>query len=180
MTQRVLAPFTTARLKLRPFAPDDAEQAFAIFGDREVMQYSVSGIDETLSQTAARIAGYLQDHQRDGFGLWAMVDRGPGHLVGVGGLRRLEHGNEVELYYRLRRNRWGQGLATEAASALIDRGFSELGLRRIFAFIDPANLASQRVALRVGMAYVEDTLYDGIPVQSYVITNPRGVAPRAT
>ena len=143
------------------------------------MRYSVSGSDETAAETADRIAGYVQDYQCDGLGIWAMVDRGPGRLVGAGGLRRMQHGNEVELVYRLRRDRWGQGLATEAGSALIARGFSELGLRRIFAFVDPANLASQRVALRLGMAYVEDTLYAGIPVQSYVVSNPRGAAPRS-
>jgi ribosomal-protein-alanine N-acetyltransferase len=179
MTPRILAPFTTARLSLRPFTPEDAEQAFAIFSDPEVMHYSVSGGDADPTATAARIARYSAEHKRDGFGVWAMVDRGPGRLVGIGGLRRLRHGDEVELVYRLRRDRWGQGLATEAASGWIERGFTELGLRRIFAFIEPANLASQRVALRVGMAYVEDTLYEGIPVQSYVLTNPKGVKARA-
>jgi RimJ/RimL family protein N-acetyltransferase len=180
MTQRVLASFTTARLLLRRFRPEDSEQAFAIFSDPEVMKYSVSRGDPDQAATEARIAQYQRDYERDGFGVLAMVDRGPGRLVGIAGLRRLKHGDEVELVYRLRRDKWGQGLASEALSGLIERGFTELGLRRIFAFIDPANLASQRSALRVGMAYVEDTLYDGIPVQSYVITNPRGAAPRAT
>ncbi|MBV8651702.1 MAG: GNAT family N-acetyltransferase [Alphaproteobacteria bacterium] len=174
MTQRVLAAFTTARLLLRPFRPEDIDQAFALFADPEVMKYSVAGADSDRAATEARLARYQRDYERDGFGVFAMVDRGPGRLVGIAGLRRLEHGNEVELIYRLRRDKWGQGFASEAVSALIDRGFRELGLRRIFAFIEPENLASQRAALRVGMAFVEDTLYEGMPVQSYVITNPKG------
>jgi ribosomal-protein-alanine N-acetyltransferase len=179
MTQRVLAAFTTARLLLRPFQPGDTDQAVALFADPEVMKYSASGPDADRSATEARIARYQQDYERDGFGVWAIVDRGPGRLVGIAGLRRLQHGEEVELIYRLRHDKWGQGLASEAVSALIERGFTELGLRRIFAFIEPENLASQRAALRVGMAFVEDTLYDGIPVQSYVITNPKGAKPHA-
>jgi RimJ/RimL family protein N-acetyltransferase len=179
MTKRVLAAFTTARLLLRPFRPEDVDQAFALFSDPEVMKYSVSGGDKDRAETEARLARYQHDYERDGFGVFAMVDRGPGRLVGIAGLHRHGHGEEVELIYRLRRDKWGQGLASEAVSTLIDRGFSELGFRRIFAFIEPANLASQRAALRVGMAFVEDTLYDGIPVQSYVITNPKGAAPRA-
>src|ERR1700722_14175903 len=109
MHPRTLAPFTTARLSLRPFVPEDSEQAFAIFGDKEVMQYSLSDGDADSSETAERIAGYIAEHEREGFGVWAMVDRGPGRLVGIAGLRRLQHGSEVELVWRLKRDRQGQG-----------------------------------------------------------------------
>jgi RimJ/RimL family protein N-acetyltransferase len=172
--RRALAPFATARLRLRPFAAADAEAAFVVFGDSEVMRYSLSGADRDVASTAQRLARYAAASAADGFGRWAVIDWSEGMLIGSCGLVPVP-GGEIELAYRIRRDRWGHGFASEAARAFLACGFAELGLDRIVAFIEPANTASHRVARRIGMRYLEDRLYDGgIPVTTYVIDRPGG------
>jgi ribosomal-protein-alanine N-acetyltransferase len=181
MTRQGMAPFETARLVMRPFVISDADQAFTIFGDAEVMRYSLSGQDHDRSATAERIARYMQNQERNGFAQWAAVDTKSSEVVGFCGLTRVDKSDDVEIAYRFRRDRWGQGLATEAAGAMIGRGFAALNLPRILAFIDPANTASERVACKIGMNYLEDALYAGrIPVRTFAITNPRAVPPPAS
>jgi RimJ/RimL family protein N-acetyltransferase len=71
----------------------------------------------------------------------------------------------------------GKGIATEAATVWLDHGFSLLRLPRILAFVDPANTASLRVVIKIGMRFVEDCRYEGIPVRQYEITNPDTATP---
>ena len=61
--------------------------------------------------------------------------------------------NEVEVAYTIARNYWGQGLATEAAQAILNYGFEKLGFSRLICLIDEKNIASQRVATKIGMAF---------------------------
>jgi ribosomal-protein-alanine N-acetyltransferase len=174
---RDIPPFRSDRLFFRPFAVSDAEGAFRIFGDAEVMQYSVSGRDQDLEATAARVERYARQNVVSGFAPWAIVEMVSECVIGLCGLMRLKGGNDVEVAYRLRRDRWGKGIATEAAAAWLDRGFSLLRLPRILAFVDPANTASLRVVGKIGMRFVEDCRYEGIPVRKYEITNPDTATP---
>jgi RimJ/RimL family protein N-acetyltransferase len=156
--------------------PGDAEYAFAIFGDAEVMRYSVSGHDRDVAATAARIEQYARESAETGLSPWAIVERASGRVIGFCGLIRLKTENDVEIAYRLRRDRWGKGVATEAAMAWLDRGFSILHLPRILAFVDPTNTASLYVVEKIGMRFVENTCYEGIPVRQYEIRNPNSSA----
>jgi RimJ/RimL family protein N-acetyltransferase len=85
----------------------------------------------------------------------------PGHPLGP----------HVEIGWRLMRSAWGQGYATEAARAVRDYAFNTLGLQRLIAMIDPSNLASIRVAKKIGMCYEKDILLEGYthPDHLYVI-----------
>jgi [ribosomal protein S5]-alanine N-acetyltransferase len=167
-----LPSFRSDRLLFRPFALSDAEAAFEIFGDAEVMRYSVSGHDRNLAVTAARVERYARQNATSGFAPWAIVETAFEALVGLCGLMRLKDGNDVEIAYRLRRDCWGKGIATEAARAWLDCAFSQLRLPRIVAFVDPANTASVGVVVKIGMRFVEDCRYEGMPVGKYEITNP--------
>ncbi len=175
----MLPPFRSDRLFFRPFAPSDAEAAFAIFGDAEVMRFSVSGRDQDLAATAARVERYARQHVESGFAPWAVVETASECVIGFCGLMRLKGGNNVEIAYRLTRGRWGKGFATEAATAWLDCGFSLLHLPRILAFVDPANTASLRVVVKIDMQFVEDCHYEGIPVRKYEITNAKASMPSA-
>jgi len=167
-----LPPFRSDRLLFRPFTLRDAEAAFEIFGDAEVMRYSVSGQDQSLEATAARVERYAGQNAASGFAPWAIVETASESLVGLCGLMRLKGGNDVEIAYRLRRDCWGKGIATEAARAWLDCAFSQLRLPRIVAFVDPANTASVGVVVKIGMRFVEDCRYEGMPVGKYEITSP--------
>jgi [ribosomal protein S5]-alanine N-acetyltransferase len=167
-----LPSFRSERLSFRPFTLSDAVAAFEIFGDAEVMRYSVSGQDQNLEATAARVERYARQNALSGFAPWAIVETASEAVVGLCGLMRVKGGNDVEIAYRLRRDCWGKGIATEAATAWLDCGFSQLRLPRIVAFVDSANTPSVGVLVKIGMRFVEDCLYEGMSVGKYEITNP--------
>ncbi len=83
-------------------------------------------------------------------GTWGVWERESGQLVGDCTVFFAEEHKEWELAYGLRRDRWGRGYATEAAQACLRHGFEVLGLERIVADVDPANVASVRVLEKCG------------------------------
>ncbi len=89
-------------------------------------------------------------------GMLAAVYKPEGRFIGRGGLYPChdEHGQaiagEASLGFYIARPYWGRGLATEAATAFVERGFQDLGLRRIEAGVNALNLASIRVLEKAG------------------------------
>jgi RimJ/RimL family protein N-acetyltransferase len=148
----------TARLALRRFTSDDLDDLEALDGDPEVMRFITGGRptprhelrDEVLP---AWIAAY---DRGDGHGFWAAIERADDTFVGWFHLRPRPEDppDEPELGYRLRRDRWGAGLATEGSAALVDRAFLDLGARRIHASTMVVNGASRRVMEKVGLRLV--------------------------
>ena len=142
----------TDRLALRHLTLDDLGPLAAIQSDPHVMQFFPSGPrsrDETLHDLERCIA--LQAEH--GFSLWAAIDKANGHLIGRCGLlpQSLQGREEVEIAYLIARPHWGLGLATEAALAIRDHGFDRLGRDRLVSIIHRDNLASRRVAEKVGL-----------------------------
>ncbi len=151
----------TERLYLRQFTPADVDNLVDLDADPEVMRYLTGGRSTPRTQveqvTLPRILGDYARHP--GFGCWAAVEKASGAFVGwfllrprtgrtdgtgsdpmasdrTGSDRMSSDGagiDQAELGYRLRRAAWGKGYATEGARALIRKGFTELGVRRIFA-----------------------------------------------
>lgn len=144
---------TTARLALRHFTPEDTDALAAIFGDREVMRYSLSGV-KTRSQTREFISWIHSNYQKYGFGLYAVTLRKTKQLIGYCGLLvwYFEEVTEVEIGYRLAREYWGKGLATEAAVAVRNYAWQQLELNRLICLIQPENKPSLRVAAKLGMS----------------------------
>jgi RimJ/RimL family protein N-acetyltransferase len=157
----------TSRLVMRPFGADDASALFRILGDTEVMRFSVGGAHPDVAATARWISAVGRHQERFGFSLCAVLDRQTGELIGKCGLMDLKDGR-TEIGYRIRRDRWGSGYATEAARAWLDRAFDTIGLAQVFAMIEAANSASIRVALKIGMRPAGPETFHGIPVIAYV------------
>lgn len=144
-------PLDTARLRMRPFLPEDAERMFPMFALDEVGRYT-GGTHASVDDTRALIAKATEHQEAHGFSLWVVEERETGELVGEVGLQLLEHrGPEVEIGWSLHPSRWGRGYAYEAASAWLDVAFGELGLDEVLATIIPENDASARLAERLGM-----------------------------
>lgn len=159
----------TDRLRLRPYRANDATAMFAVFGDPEVMRYSMSGADPSVESTQARIQK-LMDHQVSfGFSLWVVEDRSTGAILGDCGLKQLEEGPEIEVGYRFAKPHWGRGYASEAAAASVRYGFGALGLTRIVAVVEPPNVASRKVLEKIGLEYQCLAHYYGRPMSYFAV-----------
>lgn len=159
----------TSRLILREFTAEDADALAAVISDPETMRYYPAPFDR------AAVEQWIQRNQRryliDGFGLWAMVQKSSGELIGDCGLMRqdVDDAAEIEIGYHVRRDFWGQGLATEAARACRDYGFANLKLNRLISLIRPENMQSRRVAEKNGMRVAKEVIWRGLPHCVYAI-----------
>lgn len=142
----------TPRLTLRRLEETDLDALAAILRDPEVMYAYEHGFDpEEVRQWLDR---QLELYARYGFGLWAVIEKASGEFIGQCGVTMQDwNGREVpEIGYHLRRDKWHQGFAAEAAAACRDYAFRTLGFPEVYSIIRESNLPSQRVALRNGMS----------------------------
>jgi ribosomal-protein-alanine N-acetyltransferase len=160
----------TRRLLLREFVLEDAEAVYQIQSDPDVMRYTgeapLPNVDAARDMLAERP---LADYARCGFGRWACVLKGTGEVIGGAGLKYLPELDDVDLGYRLRRDYWGQGLATEAARACVEYGFGSLKLRWIIGLVEAENAASVRVLEKTGFRFEGEVEYRGEVVAKYVL-----------
>jgi RimJ/RimL family protein N-acetyltransferase len=110
--------------------------------------------EEIETEFLPAFLGYYERYA--GYGFWAAIEKATGGFVGWFHFRpeRDAPPDEVELGYRLRRSAWGKGYATEGSRALIEKGFAELGVRRVFATTMVVNVASRRVMEKAGLRFV--------------------------
>ena len=152
----------TSRLILREFSPDDAAALALVISDPVTMRYYPAPIDRPgVEQWIER---NLRRYAEDGVGLWAMVLKTTGEMIGDCGIIRQHVDNEYlyEIGYHLRRDHWGEGLATEAAVACREWGFANLAADRLISLIRPENVPSQRVAERNGMTIWKEVDWRGL------------------
>lgn len=164
---------TTPRLLLRPMRADDADALLGIFGDPQVMAaFDVAPFDR--AQMDAWVRRNLDHQERHGHGLYAVILRETGRLVGDCGLEYLDEGDarEAELGYDFRRDHWGRGLATEAATAVRDHAFGPLGLPRLISLIRAGNAPSRRVAEKIGMRLDVTLARGGHPYWRFALDRP--------
>jgi RimJ/RimL family protein N-acetyltransferase len=159
----------TERLVLRRPRLSDAKALQAAYGDPEVMQYIGEGETLDLPRTRASLEQALARWKADGFGLFVLERKEDGLVLGrsgflvwdpdewqTGTLKELGDHGVVELGWLLAREHWGQGYATEAATALRNYAFKELRLERLIHLIAYGNEASVKVAQAIGARYVRE------------------------
>ena len=142
----------TDRLLLRHFELGDAEAYQALVGDPEVMKHLPPRRALDSTESGRWVESFAAHVDKHGFGVWILFDRVTREFVGHGGLQRLPTG-EVEVIYAIVCERWGNGLATEIASASMKYGFDILGLDTIIGLAYPENGASRRVLEKAGMQF---------------------------
>jgi RimJ/RimL family protein N-acetyltransferase len=146
----------TERLTLRRFTSDDLELVAELDGDPAVKRYIDNGaaVDrDDLREMLDRWLGYYE--RFDGYGFWAAIENASGRFIGWFHLRPGEGGpSEPELGYRLRRDAWGRGYATEGSLALIRKAFVDLGAERVSAETMAVNIGSRRVMEKAGLRLV--------------------------
>jgi RimJ/RimL family protein N-acetyltransferase len=144
----------TERLTLRPFNKDDLENLYQLDNDPHVMRFINGGLPTPRAVIQERILPTFlkRDRQHAGFGFWAAQENTSRQFLGWFSFRPTGPDvQEVTLGFRLRRAVWGKGYATEGARALLERGFSEMGVQRVVATTYEENLSSQRVMEKIGM-----------------------------
>lgn len=156
----------TPRLRLRRWRADDEEAMVAINSDPEVTEFLNRKMD-----AAATAAFLLRTHEHwgsHGFGHWAVEPLdGPlaGRLIGFVGVAYPtflpELADRPELGWRLARESWGHGYASEAAVAARDDAFTRLALPELISIIHPANERSRRVATKLGMS-IQSQIFNSV------------------
>jgi RimJ/RimL family protein N-acetyltransferase len=158
---------TTSRLVLREWRDSDLDAFAAMSVDPRVMEFFPSRLDR--EQSAAMIARWKAHFAEYGFGFLAVEAPGVADFVGLCGMAHVgfnaPFAPAVEIGWRLAYDHWGHGYAAEAATGMLDYGFTTLDLNEIVAFAVVANHRSRRVMERIGMTYdpADDFDHPGIP-----------------
>ena len=161
----------TERLVLREMAQTDFDALYEIFSDAETMQYYPAPFDK------AKVHNWIERNQtryrENGFGLWAVILKETGELIGDCGITLQPiHGEMLpEIGYHTRKDLWRRGYASEAAAACMAYAFDTLKLPAVYSYMKYTNAASYGVALKNGMHFVEE--YDdpvNIKTRVYMIT----------
>lgn len=141
----MLPTLTTERLVLRPLVEDDTAAMHIAMSDVDLMHWWSSAPHQTLEETRKYVAANAAQAQ---WLTWAITEDGGEAL---GWVVLTEHREGIrELGYILRRDHWGRGYAREAVRAVISHGWSAMGLRRIFADVDPENTSSVKLLVDLG------------------------------
>ena len=158
----------TARLLLRGW-PDGDRAGFAqLNADPEVMRHFPSTLSAAASDRL--VDAIVEGWETNGYGLWAVERLDDGRFLGFTGLSRPSFQAAfmpaVEVGWRLGREAWGHGYATEAAGSALRFGFETIGLEEIVSFTVPANVRSMAVMERLGMTHdpADDFEHPRLPV----------------
>lgn len=149
----------TARLSLRRPVPDDIDTIHRIHRDPQACAHNPSDMLTTRSEAEHLFLRWDRHWQRHGFGYWIIRSR-DGRLdaiLGVCGLKLMQLNDTavLNLFYRLDPPAWGDGVATEAASAVVAWATAHIPDHPVVARVRPDNIASARVAARAGLHRAE-------------------------
>jgi RimJ/RimL family protein N-acetyltransferase len=163
----------TPRVVIRYFCTEDFADLAPILANLEVMKYSLAGVLSS-DRTRKFLKKMLCRYKSEGYGYYAISDRENKQLIGYCGLLfcLMEGEQKVEIGYRLDPHYWQKGLATEAAIVVKDYAFNQLSLNDLIALIQPKNIASIKVAEKIGMKFERNYIFIGMPVKIYRMFKP--------
>lgn len=181
----------TDRLLLRHFEWSDLDALHAIMSDPEVMRYVGTGSPKTRQQTERLLGFWITENgrawdehtlarlpqlrraiERDAhLSIWATIDKRTRRMIGRCGLIAwdLDGAKEVEVGYMIAKPQWGLGYATEAARGIRDYAFERLGFDRLISLVQPANVASRRVAMKNRMRHERDAKVGQSPAMVFAV-----------
>ena len=164
----------TERLLLRHLEMPDLDELFKLYSDAEIRKYYPEGV-LNYEETREELEWFLNGHpERPELGLWATIHKETGKFIGRCGLLpwTIDDKLEIEISYMIDKAYWRQGLATEAANGIMQYAFEQLKVSRLICLMEPGNIASQRVAQKVGMKLerrVDGIAGDNFPTFIYSI-----------
>lgn len=156
----------TPRLTLRQFTADDVDNLFDLNRDPEVMRYINGGRPTPREELRDKVIPFhlAVYEQLDRLGTWAAESAATGEFLGWFHFRPGPGTDitNIDLGYRLRRSAWNKGYATEGSRGLVDMGFTDLGVERVFGHTMTVNTASRRVLEKCGLTLVRTTPWEGL------------------
>jgi RimJ/RimL family protein N-acetyltransferase len=170
----------TERILLRHLEPEDLDSLYELYRDPEMRRYfPVESLPDgtlTYEETREELEWFLNGHpEHHELGLWATIHKETGQFIGRCGLLpwTIDGQNEVEVAYMIAKPFWQQALGTEAALAIRDYAFDQLGLPRLICMIYPENIASVKVATNIGMALEKECVDEFGAFLVYSMSKPR-------
>jgi RimJ/RimL family protein N-acetyltransferase len=159
----------TDRLCLRALCEDDLDIYAGMCGDTEVMRYMGKGTPLDREDSWRRIAMLIGHWHLCGFGMWAVVIKSTDRFIGTVGFHRPEGWPGFEMGWMIDRSVWRQGFATEAAGEVLRQAVPRYGQPHVISMILPGNIASIRVAERLGETLEAEIEFKGMHVLKYGI-----------
>lgn len=165
----------TQRLILREIELSDKKGLFDLDSKPEVHRYIGTKPLQTLEEAVEVIELIQKQYQENGIGRWAVIDKASQEFLGWSGLKyfRTSLNNRIHFYdlgYRFIPKYWGKGFATEAGQAWVDYAFNILEQEQLYAAVDPDNIGSKNVLLKLGFKEKERFDYDGMPADWFELT----------
>ncbi len=161
---------STKRLNIREFQADiDAQSAFELNNDPDVLRYTGDLAFTSVDEARKFLLNY-QDYLQNGMGRWALTLKNDHTFIGWCGLKKHSDGM-IDLGYRLLKDYWGKGYATEASIACLHYGFNTLGLTEIIGRVARENPASIKVLEKCGFSYWKTDTCEGIEDSIYYKLN---------
>jgi len=163
----------TDRLIIRDIEETDAVGMFKLDSDPEVHTFLGNNPISTIEQAKDIIEHVRKQYVKNGIGRWAIEDKATGDFIGWTGLKfeqGLRHFDYYDLGYRLRKEYWGKGIASETAAASLNYGFEKLNLKEIGGAADINHVVSNKILQKIGLKFVDRFAYDGAPHNWYNLT----------
>ena len=151
----------TNRLKIASFTSADTELLYLLTSDEYVMRYFRGVL--TYQETEHMLEKILKNYAEYDYCFWKVLNKVDEEFLGIAGVLYQEIGGtaETEISYRIMRRYWNNGYATEAAAACKEYGTNILGRKRLISLIRPGNIASKRVAEKLGASASEMVVFEG-------------------
>ncbi|MBS1650818.1 MAG: GNAT family N-acetyltransferase [Bacteroidetes bacterium] len=158
----------TERLILRKLEYIDGNDLFEMDSDPEVHLYIENNPVKSIDEIRKVIVMLKKQYAENGIARWAVVEKLTNECIGWSGLKYFDqplnnHNNFYELGYRFKKKHWGKGFATESSIGILDYGFKNLNIDKIYAITDPKNLNSKKVLTKLGFDFIETFDYEGDP-----------------
>ena len=146
----------TTRLLLREMTPNDFAALYAVLGDTDITEHYPYTFDE--ARVKNWIVRNMERYQKDGFGLWAVILKETGEMIGDCGITLQNiHGQMLpEVGYHIRKDHQRRGFASEAAAACIRWAFENHDFPAVYSYMKYTNIPSQKTAMKNGMHFIEE------------------------
>ena len=165
------------RLLVRRHIPADLDDLHALYSDPDVVRH-IPDAPRSREEAKAELDWFLNGHpRRPELGSWATIHKPTGRFIGRCGLlpNTIDGQEEVEVAYVFAKEFWGQGLGTEVAQALVRCARAQLGLTRLICMIEPENLTSARIAVKLGMVFEKEYVDEYGLSRIYAIEEPADI-----